>query len=58
MDSRARAVTDADDMGAREEDAMDLATHKERKTDQGYDRDRMKKTSRLSTLRFGPKNEA
>jgi hypothetical protein len=32
MDSRAGAVTEAYDKGAREEDAMDLATHKERKT--------------------------
>ena len=58
MDTRAGAVTEAYDMGAREEDAMDLATHKERKTNQGYNRGRMVKTSRVSTLRFGAKNES
>ena len=57
MDARAGAVTEAYDKGAREEDDMDLATHKERKTNQGYNRGRMTKTSRVSTLRFGPKNE-
>ena len=36
---------------------MDLATHKERKTNQGYNRGRMTKTSRVSVLRFGGKNE-
>ncbi len=57
MDARAGAVTEAYDKGAREEDAMDLATHKERKTNQGYNRGRMTKTSRVSVLRFGGKNE-
>ena len=57
MDARAGAVAEAHDEGAREEDAMDLATHKERKTNQGHNRGRMRKTSRVSALRFGAKNE-
>ncbi len=57
MDTRAGAVTEAYDMGAREEDAMDLATHKQRTTNQNYNRGRMVKTSRVSALRFGAKNE-
>ena len=57
MDTRAGAVTEAYDKGAREEDAMDLATHKQRTTNQGYNRGRMAKTSRVSALRFGAKNE-
>jgi hypothetical protein len=56
MDARAGAITDANDKGAREVDAMDLGTHTQLATNRRYSRNRLAATSRVAVLRFGGKN--
>lgn len=59
MDSRAGAITEADEAGADPEDTRKFATHANRKTTQRYVRDTSQATSRVAKLRvaFRGRNE-
>lgn len=57
MDARAGAVTEAYDAAATEEEAMALATHSERKTSHGYQRDLTEPSRRAAAKRLALRKE-
>lgn len=57
MDARAGAITEAYNVGARETDAMSLATHTQLSTSLRYKRSKLASTNRVSVLRFGGKDD-
>jgi hypothetical protein len=57
MDARSGAVTEAYEAGATEEEAMALATHTERDTSHGYDRQQIERSRRTAAKRVGSRKE-